>query len=110
MLDIRLIRDNPDYVKERLGARDPNLAQSVDEILDCDKKRREAETRFQQLQADRKRRSKEIGMRKGKGEDTTQVEAEVRAMGDEIAQLEDSARQLESAQRALLLNLPNLPH
>jgi seryl-tRNA synthetase len=110
MLDIRLIRDNPEYVRERLAARDPNLSQSVDEILECDKRRRDAETRFQQLQADRKRRSKEIGMRKGKGEDTTQVEAEVRAMGEEIAHLEDSARQLETAQRALLLNLPNLPH
>jgi seryl-tRNA synthetase len=110
MLDIRLIRDNPDYVKERLAARDPQLAQSVEEILECDRKRRTAETRFQQLQSDRKRISKEIGMRRAKGEDTASVEAEVRAMGDEIAQLEDSARQLESAQRSILLNIPNLPH
>jgi seryl-tRNA synthetase len=49
-------------------------------------------------------------MRRAKGEDTVSVEAEVRAMGDEIAQLEDHARQLESAQRSILLNVPNLPH
>ena len=110
MLDIRLIRDNPDHVKERLSARDPNLAQSVEEILDCDRKRRTAETRFQQLQSERKKVSKEIGIRRAKGEDTAKVEAEVRAMGDEITQLEDEARQLEAAQRTLLLNLPNLPH
>jgi seryl-tRNA synthetase len=110
MLDIRLIRDNPDHVKERLAARESNLAQSVEEVLECDRKRRAAETRFQQLQAERKRVSKEIGMRRAKGEDTAVAEGEVRAMGDELTHLEDSARQLESAQRSLLLNIPNLPH
>src|SRR2546430_1245947 len=110
MLDIRTIRENPDHVKERLAARDPALASVVDEILECDRKRRAAETRFQQLQADRKRISKEIGMKRGKGEDTTPIEAQVRAMGDEIAQLEDDAKQLECGQRSLLLNVPNLPH
>ena len=110
MLDIRLVREQPDHIKERLAARDPQLISAVDEILDCDRKRRAAETRFQQLQADRKRISKEIGMKRGKGEDTAAVEAEVRAMGEEIAQLENDAKQLESGQRVLLLNVPNLPH
>jgi seryl-tRNA synthetase len=110
MLDIRLIRDHPDYVKERLAARDPALACVVDEILACDQKRRQAETRFQQLQGERKRISKEIGARRGKGEDTASIEAEVRAMGEEIAALENEARNLEAGQRALLLNVPNLPH
>jgi seryl-tRNA synthetase len=110
MLDIRLIRENPDFVKQRLAARDSKLVSAVEEILECDRQRRTAETRFQQLQADRKRISKEIGAKKGKGEDTRAIEAEVRALGDEIAQLEDGARQLEAAQRTLLLNVPNLPH
>lgn len=110
MLDIGLIRKNPDYVKERLALRDSSLPSAVDEILECDRKRRAAETQFQQLQADRKRISKEIGMKRGKGEDTSAIEAEVRAKGDEIAKLEDEAKQLEAAQRTLLLNVPNLPH
>ena len=110
MLDIRLIRDNPDLVKQRLATRDPALTAAVDEILACDTQRRSAETRFQQLQADRKRISKEIGAKKGKGEDTASVEAEVRAMGVEIGQLEDEAKQLDAAQRMLLLSIPNLPH
>jgi len=67
-------------------------------------------TRFQQLQADRKRTSKEIGAKKAKGEDTSEIEAQVRAVGEEIARLEDEAKQLEAAQRTLLLNVPNLPH
>jgi seryl-tRNA synthetase len=110
MLDIRLIREKPDYVKERLASRSPELVSVVDEILDCDRQRRAAETRFQQLQSERKRVSKEIGMRRAKGEDTSQVEAEVRALGEEIATLEDDARNLETGQRLLLLNVPNLPH
>jgi seryl-tRNA synthetase len=110
MLDIRLIREQPDLVKQRLAKRDPRLASVVDEILACDQRRRAAETRFQQLQADRKRISKEIGARKGKGEDTAAIEAEVRAMGESIAALEDEAKQLDAAQRSLLLNVPNLPH
>lgn len=110
MLDIRLLREQPDLVKQRLAARDAKLLSAVDEILDCDQKRRAAETRFQQLQADRKRTSKEIGAKKAKGEDTSAVEAQVRALGDEIAALEDEAKQLDAAQRTLLLHVPNMPH
>jgi seryl-tRNA synthetase len=110
MLDIRLLREQPDFVKQRLAARDARLVSAVDEVLACDHKRRTAETRFQQLQADRKRTSKEIGVKKGKGEDTTAIEAEVRALGEEITALENEAKQLDAAQRSLLLNIPNLPH
>ncbi|MEA3212185.1 MAG: seryl-tRNA synthetase [Chthoniobacter sp.] len=110
MLDIRLIRDETAFVKERLATRDPNLGAAVDEILECDRQRRTAETQFQQLQADRKRISKEIGGKRGRGEDTAAIEAEMRALGDQIARLEDEAGQFEAEQRSRLLNLPNLPH
>jgi len=110
MIDIRLIRENPDLVKQRLATRDSSLVSAVDEILDCDKKRRAAETIFQGLQADRKRVSKEIGMKRAKGEDTAGIEAQTRELGEQIARLDDEAKQLEAAQRTLLLNVPNLPH
>jgi len=110
MLDIRLIREQPDFVKQRLAARDTKLVSAVDEILACDQKRRTAETLFQQLQADRKRTSKEIGAKKARGEDTSGIEAQVRGLGEEIARLEDESKQLDAAQRTLLLNVPNLPH
>ena len=64
MLDIRLIREKPDYVKERLASRAPELASAVDDILECDRMRRAAETRFQQVPSERIRVSKEIGMRR----------------------------------------------
>ncbi|EDY19910.1 seryl-tRNA synthetase [Chthoniobacter flavus Ellin428] len=110
MLDIRLLREQPDLVKQRLATRDAKLVSAVDEILACDQKRRSAETRLQQLQADRKRISKEIGAKKAKGEDTTEIEAQVRALGTEMTELENETKQLDAAQRTLLLNVPNLPH
>lgn len=110
MLDIRLIRENPEFVKERLAARGGDAHQLIDQILDCDKQRRQLETRLQQLNADRKRISKEIGGKKARGEDTSEIEAQVRGMGDEIAEVNQQAAQAEERQRALLLQTPNLPH
>jgi seryl-tRNA synthetase len=110
MLDIRLIRDQPDLVKERLAARDPQLAEAVDDVIECDRERRAAETRLQQLQAERKRLSKEIGAKRARSEETAGNESAVRKMGEEMTQLEENARQAEARQRTLLLNIPNLPH
>jgi seryl-tRNA synthetase len=110
MLDIRLIREQPETIKARLAARGGDAHLHIDEILSCDKERRAAETQLQQLQSDRKRISKEIGIRKSKGEDTSSVEAEVRGLGDEVAKLNDLSAALDARQRELLLNLPNVPH
>ncbi|HEX8309822.1 MAG TPA: serine--tRNA ligase [Chthoniobacteraceae bacterium] len=110
MLDIRLIRETPDFVKERLATRGGDAHLRIDEILECDKQRRATETRLQQLQADRKRVSKEIGGKKARGEDTSAVEIGMRAIGDEIDHLDAQAAALEVTQREFLLQLPNLPH
>ena len=110
MLDIRLIREKPDFVKERLATRGGDAGSLVDSILECDTVRRALETQLQKLNADRKRISKEIGMRRAKGEDTASVENEVRAMGDDTARLNQEATEADSRQRELLLQLPNLPH
>ncbi|MEI6714307.1 MAG: serine--tRNA ligase [Verrucomicrobiota bacterium] len=110
MLDIRLIREQTDYVKSRLATRGGDAHLRIDDILECDRERRATETRLQQLQSDRKRISKEIGARKAKGEDTSSVEAEVRILGEEVAKLNEASAQLDERQRDLILNLPNLPH
>jgi seryl-tRNA synthetase len=110
MLDIRLIRENPDYVRERLATRGGEASLKIDEILACDRSRRELETRLQQLNSDRKRLSKEIGMKRSKGEASPELEAQVRGIGEEIARLNEQTAQADEAQRDLLLQLPNLPH
>ena len=110
MLDIRLIRDNPDYVKQRLATRGGALHLQIDAVLEIDAARRRRETELQRLQGDRKRISKEIGAKKGQGEDTSEIEAHVRTIGEEISELNREATESENAQRTMLLGLPNLPH
>ena len=110
MLDIRLIRDNPDYVKQRLTTRGGALHLQIDAVLEIDAARRRRETELQRLQGDRKRISKEIGAKKGQGEDTSEIEAHVRTIGEEISELNREATESENAQRTMLLGLPNLPH
>ena len=100
MLDIRLIRENPEFVKERLAVRGGDLHLKIDEILDFDRQRRHAETQLQQIQADRKRISKEIGAKKAKGEDTSAIEAEVRGFGDQMKELEAQSAQAGELQTA----------
>ena len=110
MLDIRLIRENPDYVRERLASRGGDAHLKLAEILACDRQRRELETRLQQLNGDRKRLSKEIGMKRAKGETSEALEEQVRGIGEEITRLTEQTVQADETQRDLLLQLPNLPH
>ena len=110
MLDIRLLRETPDLVKERLATRDAALAAVVEEVLAIDQARRAAETERQQLQAERNRLSKEIGIGRKNGQDTTAQETEVRGIGARIDAIGVEADTADQRQRELLLGLPNLPH
>ncbi len=111
MLDIRLIRENSAFVKERLATRGGDLlAAQVDEVLSLDEHRRAAETERQKLQGERNRISKEIGIAKKQGNDTSVIEAEVRGIGDRIEQIGHDADALDTKQRELMLGIPNLPH
>lgn len=110
MLDIRLIREKPDFVKERLATRGAGSSHLIDEVLAIDEQRRAAETERQKLQSDRNRISKEIGIAKKKGEDTSSIEAQVRAIGDRVEQIGTEADAADARQRELLLGIPNLPH
>ena len=110
MLDIRVIREQTAAVQDRLKYRGGDHWKLVAQVLDCDEKRRTAETAKQQLQSARKSISKQIGMLKGKGEDTSAIEAEVRALNEQIAVLDTVAEAASIEQCQLLLNLPNLTH
>src|ERR1700722_11406359 len=110
MLDIRLIREKPEFVRERLATRDPELAQQIDEVLKIDSDRRRLETEVQQLNAERNRLSKEIGMLRSKKESSAEQESKVRGIGEEIVRLGEAAAATEQVQTKLLLSIPNLPH
>ena len=110
MIDIRAIRDDPDAIKQRLATRHDGSADMIDEVLACDETRRKAETEKQQLQSERKKKSKGIGELRSKGEDSSEIEAGVRKLGERIKELDRESSTAEARQTDLLLNIPNLPH
>ena len=107
MLDIRMIRENPEKVNELLKRRNPNL--SIDGVLEIDAQRRKVQTQADELRAKRKNISQEIGMLKKQGQNTDEIQAQVKAMGDEIKALEEKEQELDIEQKNLLLSTPNVP-
>jgi seryl-tRNA synthetase len=110
VVDIRLIREKRDFVRERLATRGGGDESHIDDLLRIDAERRKAETALQALNAERKKLSKEIGGKRGRGEDSTQLENRVRQIGDDIALLNEQTSAADFKQRDLLLQIPNLPH
>ena len=107
MLDIKLIRENPEKINELLKRRNPDL--SVDEVLAVDEERRQIQSQADELRAKRKVESQKIGEMKKKGENTDKIQEEVRFLGDEVKSLEEKQNELDEKQRNLLLNIPNTP-
>ena len=107
MLDIKIIRENPDKVNELLKRRNPEL--SINEVLDIDVERRKIQTQADELRATRKNESQKIGLMKKNGENTDAIQEEVRKLGDEIKALEEKEIELNDKQKNLLLSIPNMP-
>jgi len=112
MLDIRLIREQPDFVKERLATRGGDDAAKIEEVLRLDVVVRKAQTELQGLYAERNRLSKQIGVLRSKGESTEELITAVNAGGRQINELESKLGEdgSEIRQQELLLEIPNLPH
>ena len=112
MLDIKLIREQPDHVRERLAARGAGDDAKISEVLDLDEQRRKALMEVEQLKAERNKVSKEIGalMAQKKTEEAEARKRQTREMGDRVAVLDKQVAEVEAALNAILLRLPNLPH
>lgn len=107
MLDINLIREAPDVVKNALQLRQMETA-AVDEILQLDERRRDLIQQSETLKAERNQVSKEIGRMKDPGERQVKIDA-MRTVGDQINALDESLRQVENDLQKILENLPNIP-
>jgi len=106
MLDIKLIRQDSEPFKNDLQQRGGDPRQ-IDQILDYDRLRREMITLSDELKQKRNLVSRELGQKKKAGEDITEAAAEMRALGDEIDELDRKKQELEAAQVELLERLPN---
>ena len=108
MLDITLIRDNPDLVRAGLKTRHSPV--DISAVLELDERRRAAITEGDRLKNERNSVSKKIGELKKAGQDTTEIQRRTREIGEQIAALDATVREVEEAQGKLLLSIPNLPH
>ena len=111
MIDIKFLRENPEVVKENIKKKfqDEKLP-LVDEVIDLDKKVREAQTKGDELRANRNKISKEIGglMKDGKKEEAMAKKAEVQNMASELAELEAVEGNLRARINDIMMNIPNI--
>ncbi len=108
MLDIQLLRDDPQFVASQLLKR--GFQFDIASFTSLDEKRKELQVATQALQNERNTRSKAIGIAKSRGEDIEPMREEVNRIGAELEQkkqeLDDLLQQIE----AIALRLPNIPH
>lgn len=106
MLDIRLIREQSDFVKTELAkcCVDPS---EIDRIIECDAERRRAQHELDELRAERTRVSKELG--RASTEEREAKRAGMRALGERISAGEQRLAEIEKRFEELMLNLRNLP-
>ena len=107
MLDIKLIRENPEKINELLQRRNPDL--SIDKVIEIDIERRKIQTLADDLRSKRKAESQKIGELKKRGENTDNIQDEVRKLGDDIKVLEEKLSDLDDKQKSMLLHIPNIP-
>ena len=109
MLDINLIRNDPQRVKDAVNRRNGDYTEDIDKILDIDKRRRALMTETESKKAQQKADSKKIPQMKKAGEDTTALMEEMKRLSDEIKAGDDKIAELDNEQRELLLSVPNMP-
>ncbi len=108
MLDIRLLREQPDLIRERLARKGEQGG--LDAVLSLDERRRALIEEGDALKARRNTISRDIAQLAKSGGDVSALRDESRRTGDRIATLDDELRGIETELRDLLLRIPNIPH
>jgi seryl-tRNA synthetase len=108
MLDIHLLRDKLDWVKDRLAlvGCEPDEVQAV---ADLDRRRRDLLVQVETMRSERKSASKDIGKMRP-GAEQEHAKAAVRQLGDKLTALEKDLNEIEERFQTAMLELPNLPH
>ena len=107
MLDINLIRSNPDFVVEALKKREYDV--DLTEMLAWDARRKEILIENESIKAERNKKSKEIPMLKKQGKDTAELMETLKQMADRVKELDEEQNALEEKINKFVLALPNLP-
>jgi seryl-tRNA synthetase len=108
MLDLKLIRENPEFVKK--GIENKNERNRIDEVLALDEKRRELIIQNDELKAKRNQVSQQVGQMKKSGQDAATVIAEIKLVSDQITEMDSQLKNVEDELNNILMFIPNIPH
>ena len=109
MLDIKVIRSNPDAVKLAMKNRNLDADNTIDEILEMDALRRKITGEVEAKKAEQNAKTKQIPVLKQQGEDSAPLMEQLRRLSDEIKAMDSTLSELERKQLHILLSLPNIP-
>ena len=110
MLDIRLIRENPDMVKAAMKTRNKDMDALVDEVLAIDAERRELTAKADALKAEQNAASKEIPRIKKEGGDISEIMSKMNAIKESVKELGGKLSDLEAKQKKIMYEFPNIPN
>ncbi|MDE6666397.1 MAG: serine--tRNA ligase [Ruminococcus sp.] len=111
MIDMKLIRTNPELVKENIKKKfQDDKLELVDKVVELDRQYRETKVECDSLRNQRKVKSKQIGglMAKGQKDEAEKVKAEVTAIGEKLTEMEELEVKLEADVREIMLVIPNI--
>lgn len=110
MLDIKLIKENPALVKERLASRQKDYSAEIDRLLALDVERRALIADTEQKKAEQNRISKQIPAMKKEGRDVAPIFAEMKALSDTVKAENEKIAAIDAEISTLLLSIPNTPN
>ena len=108
MLDIKILRQNPEIIKEALKKRNSDL--DITPAIELDKKRRELLVDVEQKKASQNEITKKIPQMKKNGENTDAIFKEMKELSNNIKELDDQVRQIDEELRNFMLRIPNIPN
>lgn len=110
MLDIKIIRENPEKIKQNMKNRNMNLDKEIDKLLEIDILRRNILNNTEQKKSQQNLISKQIPVMKKNNQDVSGIMSEMKVLSDEITSLKSQVSELEKTQREILLSIPNVPN
>lgn len=110
MLDIKVVRAQPDKVKAAMKARNKDMDALIDQVLDIDVQRREITAKAESMKAQQNLTSKKIPQIRKEGGDVSAIMAEMKQLSDQVKAYNAQLSELEQKQRDIMLSLPNVPH
>lgn len=110
MLDIKVIRSDPDRVKQAMKNRNKDMDREIDEVLKIDEQRREYMTKADMLKQEQNSASKEIPRIKKEGGDISKIMERMNELKEQIKKFDAAISELDEKQKNIILSIPNIPH